>query len=89
MPQSHSCNMNNLWLVNNVIIKKSGRADSRNIMLTMAALRGQLRALSNDRNLRHYVLQATPTGISLGTGSYGSVEEVRPCVCVCGERMVR
>ena len=53
------------------------------ILLTMATLRGQLRALSNDRNLRRYVLQATPTGISLGTGSYGSVEEVRPCVCVC------
>ena len=54
-------------------------------MPTMAALRGQLRALSNDRNLRRYVLQATPTGINLGTGSYGSVEEVRTAPCVKGE----
>ena len=44
----------------------------------MAALRGQLRALSNDRDLRRFVVQATPTGVHLGTGSYGSVEEVWP-----------
>ena len=37
-----------------------------------------LRALSNDSNLRRFVVQATPTGVHLGTGSYGSVEEVRP-----------
>ena len=42
----------------------------------MAALRGQLRALSNDRNLRRFVVQARPTGRFLGTGSYGAVEEV-------------
>ena len=42
----------------------------------MAALRGQLRTLANDRNLRRFVVKATPTGRRLGTGSYGTVEEV-------------
>ena len=41
----------------------------------MAAQR-QLRALVNDRNLRRFVVQARPTGRQLGTGSYGTVEEV-------------
>ena len=41
----------------------------------MAAQR-QLRALRNDRNLRRFVVQARPTGRQLGTGSYGTVEEV-------------
>ena len=43
---------------------------------TMAALRGVLRAFSSDRNLRSFVVQAVPTGKHLGTGSYGTVEEV-------------
>lgn len=42
----------------------------------MAAQR-QLRALANDRNLRRFVVQARPTGRQLGTGSYGTVEEVK------------
>ena len=42
----------------------------------MAALRGQFRGLANDRNLRRFVVQARPTGRQLGTGSYGTVEEV-------------
>ena len=66
-----------------LLLAQLKQTQTAHVMPTMAALRGQLRALSNDRNLRRYVLQATPTGISLGTGSYGSVEEVRPCVCVC------
>ena len=45
--------------------------------LDMAALRGQLRALANDRNLRRFVVQARSTGRQLGTGSYGTVEEVQ------------
>ena len=45
-------------------------------MIPMAALRGQLRALSNDRDLRRFVVQAIPTGVHLGTGSFVSVEEV-------------
>ena len=44
--------------------------------LDMAAIRSQLRALVNDRNLRRFVVQARPTGRQLGTGSYGTVEEV-------------
>ena len=42
----------------------------------MDAIRSQLRALANDRNLRRFVVQARPTGRQLGTGSYGAVEEV-------------
>ena len=47
------------------------------LLCRMAALRGQWGALSNDRSLRRFVVQATPTGRHLGTGSYGAVEEVR------------
>ena len=46
------------------------------ITSNMAALRGQFRGLANDRNLRRFVVQARPTGRQLGTGSYGTVEEV-------------
>ena len=42
----------------------------------MAARRHPLAALSIDRNLRRFVLQGRPTGKVLGTGSYGTVEEV-------------
>ena len=36
-----------------------------------------LHALRNDQDLARYVIEGTPTGRQLGTGSYGSVEEVR------------
>ena len=39
--------------------------------------RQRLRALRNDPNLRPYVQEGTATGEQLGTGSYGSVVEVR------------
>ena len=39
--------------------------------------RQRLLALRNDRNLRPYVQEGTATGEQLGTGSYGSVVEVR------------
>ena len=42
---------------------------------TMAERR--LRALRNNRQLARYVLEGRVTGKQLGTGSYGSVEEVR------------
>ena len=42
----------------------------------MAARRHPLAGLSIDRNLRRFVLQGRPTGKVLGTGSYGTVEEV-------------
>ena len=42
---------------------------------TMAERR--LRALRNNRQLARYVLEGRATGKQLGTGSYGSVEEVR------------
>ena len=42
----------------------------------MAARRHPLADLSIDRNLRRFVLQGRPTGKVLGTGSYGTVEEV-------------
>ena len=33
-------------------------------------------ALQGDRNFARFVVQGTATGRQLGTGSYGSVEEV-------------
>ena len=44
----------------------------------MATPRALFRTLSDDRNLRRFVVQARPTGRQLGTGSYGAVEEVWP-----------
>ena len=38
--------------------------------------RQRLRALRNDRNLARFVVEGRATGKQLGTGSYGSVEEV-------------
>ena len=37
----------------------------------------RLRALQNDRQLARFVLEGRATGKQLGTGSYGSVEEVK------------
>ena len=34
-------------------------------------------ALLNDRNLSHFVVEGRATGKLLGTGSYGTVEEVK------------
>ena len=48
----------------------------------MAALRGQFGGLANDGNLRRFVVQARPTGRQLGTGSYGTVEEVKMIILV-------
>jgi hypothetical protein len=36
----------------------------------------QLQALRNDRELARFVVEGRATGKQLGTGSYGSVEEV-------------
>ena len=38
--------------------------------------RQRLRALQNNRQLARFVLEGRATGKQLGTGSYGSVEEV-------------
>ena len=38
--------------------------------------RRRLRDLRNDQNLAQFMLEGTVTGKQLGTGSYGSVEEV-------------
>ena len=55
------CIVNWLWLVN---------------MSPTMAERQRLRALRNDRNLARFVVEGRATGKQLGTGSYGSVEEV-------------
>ena len=49
-----------------------------NLLPTMAERqqRQRLRALRNDRNLARFVVEGRATGKQLGTGSYGSVEEV-------------
>ena len=57
-------------------LKNTAHAERVGLDLDMAAIRSQLRALSNDRNLRRFVVQARSTGRQLGTGSYGTVEEV-------------
>ena len=36
----------------------------------------RLRALRNDRQLARFIVEGRPTEKQLGTGSYGSVEEV-------------
>ena len=46
-------------------------------MTVRMAAQQQLRTLTSDRNLRRFVVQARPTGRQLGTGSYGTVEEVK------------
>ena len=40
-------------------------------------LRTQFRALHDDENLRHFVIEARSTGRKLGVGAYGTVEEVQ------------
>ena len=42
----------------------------------MAQRQRQFRAIRNDRNLARFVVEGRATGKQLGTGSYGSVEEV-------------
>ena len=44
--------------------------------MMMAASRRLFMTLSDDRNLRRFVVQARSTGKQLGIGSYGAVEEV-------------
>lgn len=39
----------------------------------------RLRALRDNRHLARFIITGVPTGKQLGTGSYGSVEEV--CAC--------
>ena len=39
--------------------------------------RQRLRAVRDDPNLARFVVEGRATGETLGTGSYGSVEEVR------------
>ena len=38
--------------------------------------RQRLRALRNNPNVAHFVVEGVTTGKQLGTGSYGAVEEV-------------
>ena len=57
-------------------LKNTAHTKRVGLDLDMAAIRNQLRALSNDRTLRRFVMQARSTGRQLGTGSYGTVEEV-------------
>ena len=44
--------------------------------LPMAQQRLRLRSLRTDRNLLRFIVEGRVTGKQLGTGSYGSVEEV-------------
>ena len=42
----------------------------------------QLQALRNDRELARFVVEGRATGKQLGTGSYGSVEEVKKIIII-------
>ena len=56
-----------------------GRGHKLNLSWVMMAERQQrqrLRALRDDRNLARFVVEGRATRKQLGTGSYGSVEEV-------------
>ena len=44
--------------------------------------RQRLRALQNNRQLARFIVQGRATGKQLGTGSYGSVEEVARYECL-------
>ena len=46
------------------------------IMAQQQRYERQLQALRNDRELARFVVEGRATGKQLGTGSYGSVEEV-------------
>ena len=52
------------------------RLDRNNPKMAERRQRQRLRALRNDRNLARFVVEGRANGIQLGTGSYGSVEEV-------------
>ena len=42
----------------------------------------QLQALRNDRELARFVVEGRAAGKQLGTGSYGSVEEVKKIIII-------
>ena len=44
-------------------------------------------ALRNDPNLARYVVTGQPTGMQLGSGSYGTVEEVKIKLICCHESL--
>ena len=49
---------------------------ARQVRMAERQQRQRLRALQNNRQLARFVLEGRATGKQLGTGSYGSVEEV-------------
>ena len=53
-----------------------GRAHLDRATMAERQQRQRLRALRNDRNLARFVVEGRANEKQLGTGSYGSVEEV-------------
>ena len=49
---------------------------TNNFMMAERQQRQRLRALRNNRDIARFIVQGRATGKQLGTGSYGSVEEV-------------
>jgi hypothetical protein len=60
---NHKCRMHVLNAVHNTVMAERQQ-------------RQRLRALQNNRQLERFTVQGRATGKQLGTGSYGSVEEV-------------
>ena len=63
----HGSNAHAQWIVHLILAEGCGLQDN--------AMARQL-GLRNDQNLARYVIEGRSTGNQLGTGSYGSVEEV-------------
>ena len=57
-------------------------------MATEMAQREQLRSLRNDPGLARFVVEGRATGKQLGSGSYGSVEEVTIEYSACREFII-
>ena len=61
-------NKKGVWLVRLVVVG-----------VTRTAMARRLLVLRDDRQLARFVIEGRATGKQLGTGSYGSVEEVKTC----------
>ena len=58
-------------------------------MMAERQQRQRLRALRNNRDIARFTVQGRATGKQLGTGSYGSVEEVNKVQIILSQRYHR
>jgi hypothetical protein len=60
-------------------MQQVGGLKFENLSMAERQQRQRLRALQNNHQLARFTVQGSATGKQLGTGSYGSVEEVWEC----------